>query len=195
MDISLLPKDLQIIIGAEPVDFVVPNSRVLPLRTAAISLFISLAILGLAFVFGAMLYFSTITFEANVISQIFFIVMQIIGVILFGFTGLLGLYNCLTAFWGQKAIVVGTPKRLIYHYKGKTNTMDWSLFSGKTELSGTSQKGDLSLYLLTTHKITTRKSDIDVPNLIFICGITDPLSVQKLCQKRIEQSQNQKTEF
>lgn len=195
MDISLLPKDLQVIIGAEPVDFVVHNSRVLPLRTAAISLFISLAILGLAFVIGAMLYVSTITFETNAIASIFFIVMQIIGVVLFGFTGLLGLYNCLTAFWGQKAIVVGTPTRLIYHYQNKTNTMDWSLFSGKTELSSTSQKGDLSLYLLSTHKIITKKEEIDAPNLIFICGITDPLSVQKICQKRIDQCQKQKSQF
>ena len=84
---------------------------------------------------------------------------------------------------------VGTPTRLVHFQNGSIRSIDWEQFSGEIEVSGDSQKGDISLQM-RTGKMVSQKNGPDryVPDFVYISAIPNAFEIEQICRKRIKEN-------
>jgi len=192
------PVELQSIIGAESIDFLVKARRKQPVKnsigiilfgtvwTAFTSIFV-VVFFGPIFrgeethfkVDGVPTSASWENFRPMLTPALIIGVFVLIGIgmLIWGFYLL----------FQRGGYFVGTNNRLISYNKGNINTYDWEQFTGNMEINN--RKGDISLQL-RTGKMVQRKNKPDefVPDTIYISGISDVLEIEKKCRIRIKEN-------
>lgn len=196
----VLPDLLVENIGNEPKDFAVKARRAQPVKSSLgiiIFGFIWTAFSSI-FVFailGPLFSGNEVHFTANdvpvvagpdnlkpvILPGIIIGVFVLIGLLMLGFG--------LSTLFKEGGFYVGTPKRLIHFHKGAIRSIDWELFSGDIEMSGSQVKGNLSLGM-RTGKMVSRKNGPDryVPDMLYISGIEDVSGIEKICRQRIKEN-------
>jgi hypothetical protein len=84
---------------------------------------------------------------------------------------------------------VGTPNRLISYQSGNIRSIDWEQFTGDIEISGDDLKGSIILQMRSGRMVSQKSgSERYVPDTIFITGIPDVFTVERLCRERIKEN-------
>jgi hypothetical protein len=198
MNDTLLPSDLQSVIGTEKIDFSVSAKRNQPIKKSLQSVLFGLFILAFMSIFviaflGPIFKGEESHFKVNGVPttaswenfQPMLVPTLIIGVIVLCGLGLLlfGIYS----LFQKGGIFVGTNNRLIKFHKGNINSYDWEQFSGNMEIN--SLKGDLTLQLRTGKMVSRKdKSDEFVPDIIHISGVPEVLEIEKICRNKIKEN-------
>jgi hypothetical protein len=108
------------------------------------------------------------------------------GIFILGF---FFLTQALRNFFKEGGYFVGTPTRFLHLQSGKLRSIDWEQFSGDIEVSGSTEKGNLSLKM-RTGRIVRKKNGPDrfVPEIIDMVEIQNAFEVEQLCRKRIKEN-------
>lgn len=194
-----IPTQLQIVLGTEPPDFVIKAGRALPLSESLIYIVFGIIWTTIA---GIIMYgplpMSSLTkdlqFRVNGVpvdmesSGAFQMLIEILVhvPILVG----LGIF-----IWGGYSLFrtggyfVGTPTRLIRYRNKQVKSIDWEQFSGNIDVSGTEQKGNISLQMRTGKIVAVRhRRDRYVPDMIYISDIPNVFAIAELCKRRIKEN-------
>ena len=112
--------------------------------------------------------------------------------IFIGFFVLIGI--ALTAFGISRmtkkgGFFVGTPTRLVLYRNGEIRSIDWEQFSGDIRLSGTNNKGTVSLGMRTGRMVSRKNQGSKyVPDVIDMVNIPNAFQVEKVCRQRIKEN-------
>jgi len=195
-----VPLEIGAILGGESKEFIVKANRRFPLKTSLPLLIFGVIWLGFSSVFVALLLgpiftgkelhitindVPTVVSPGNLKPLIFPLSMMSIFVLIG--LGLVG-YS-IYALIVKGPWYIGTAKRLIIYQKNRVRSIDWEQFSGDIEISGSNEKGNISLQM-RTGKMVSRKNAPDqyVPDVIYICGIPNAFAVEQVCRKRIKEN-------
>jgi len=195
-----LPEDLSSNLGSESKDFAVKAGRDQP-RKKSFSLILFgtvwtafTSIFVIAFL-GPLFLGKEVHFESNGVSTVaspdnlspILVPALIIGFFVLVGIGMLswGIYS----MFKKGGYFVGTPMRLVHYKNGNIRSIDWEQFSGDIELSGNTQKGNISLRM-RTGRMVSRKNGPDryVPDVIYITEIPYVYEIEKICRKRIKEN-------
>jgi hypothetical protein len=119
--------------------------------------------------------------EPIVLPAIFLGIFLLIGIVM--------LARGVHSAFKQGGYFVGTPQRLVHFRKGRIRSIDWEQFSGDITLSGSNEKGTVSLQM-RTGKMVRRKNSPDryVPEVIHMTRIPYAVDIEKICRKRIKEN-------
>lgn len=196
MDSQDIPPEINNVLAGESSDFIIKASRTVPLKKSLYLLgfgifwlaFIS--IFGISFL-GPLLKGEEVSFELNnvptvagsdnlgplIFPTIFVGLFVLIGL---GITGY-GVYSLLsTGAW-----YIGTSRGLVIYQKNKTRTIDWEEFSGSIEVSGTQEKGSITLQMRTGQ---TNSHGKYVPDAVYLAGIQNAFQIEQMLRKRIKEN-------
>lgn len=195
-----LPRELNHNLGAERKDFAVKAGRAQP-RNKSLALIIFGAfwtaftsIFVVAFL-GPVFVGKEVQFEANGVPTVagpdnlepLMMPALIIGIFVLIGLGMLagGFYS----MFKKGGYFVGTQNRLIHYYKGTIRSIDWEQFSGDIQVSGTIEKGNISLQM-RTGRMVSRKNGPDryVPDVIYLSQIPDAFEIEQICRRRIKEN-------
>lgn len=84
---------------------------------------------------------------------------------------------------------VGTPTRLVNYRNGNLKSYDWEQFTGTIEVSGDTQKGNIT-FEMRTGKMVSQKNGPDryVPDTVYIAGVENAFEIERLCRQRIREN-------
>jgi hypothetical protein len=195
-----LPELLISNIGNEVKDFAVKANRNQPLKYSLALVFFGIFWLAFTSIFviaflGPLFAGQEVHFTSNDVpvvagpGNLKAIVGPALVIGLFVFVGLLILGFGLYSMFRKGGYFVGTPTRLVHYSNGTIRSIDWEQFSGDIEVSGNEQKGNISLGM-RTGKMVSRKNGPDqyVPDTLYISGIQDVYSVERICRNHIKEN-------
>jgi len=196
----VLPEELLKVIGSETKDFAVKAGRAHSLKTSlfmilfgAFWLFFSM-IFVLAFI-GPLFKGKEVEFLANDVPTVagpgnlgpLVIPGLILG--LFVFIGLVLLGIGLRLLFKKGGYFVGTPERLINYYNGSYRSIDWEQFSGDIQVSGNSDRGNITLGMRTGRMVSSKNGgDRYVADEISMNNILNVNEIEQICRKRIKEN-------
>lgn len=182
-----ISRELQMIIGDEPIDFKIFPKRESSVIESSISIGFGCLFWGIPLM---TLYFNWVKFfdEDEYVNE-----GVILFVLMFGILGLLSLISGISQLFRSGGCFVGTPTRLI-HQKGNNKIVyhHYETFTGNCDIS---LREKSLTYILSTGKIQRRgKKNIEyfVPDKIEIVGVENYLDIEKMIRKRIEECKNEK---
>jgi len=194
-----IPKELNQILGDEPVDFIL-KAKWNHSRTKFKSLlFISIIWNAFVFIFLYVMYVplfkkGEVHFIVNDIPtvatwdnlQALLIPSLILGVFLI--VGIFMIIWSFITYFQEGGYFAGTPSRFIKYRKGKAEIYDWEQFTGNMRIKTNRNSGSLE-FLLRTGKIQSNDNGKGfVPDRIEIAGISNVLEIEKKCRKRIKEN-------
>lgn len=193
-------QEINTILGGESKDFIVKAGRKFPLKTALPALIFGLIWLGfsviaLSLLLGPIFIGKEVHLTVNKVPTVagpgnlkpIIFPVSMIGIFVLIGIGIIagGIYSLLA----EGAWFIGTPKRLIIYQKNKVRSVDWEQFSGDIELSGSGEKGNISLQMRTGRMVSRKNApDQYVPDVIYLCGIPNAYTVEQICRKRIKEN-------
>jgi len=195
-----LPPELQSNLGSESIDFAVKAKRAQPLKSSLFFVLFGtfwLAFTGIFVVafLGPLFQGKEVHFTANDVPVVagpgnlgpLLVPGLILG--LFVLVGMGMLASGLILLFRKGGYFAGTATRLVQFNKGTIRSIDWEQFSGDIEVSGSSQKGNITLGLRTGRMVSSKNGpDRYVPDTFYISGIMDAFEIEKLCRKRIKEN-------
>jgi hypothetical protein len=195
-----LPPNLRTVMGSDRPDFAVKAQRVQPLKMSLGVLFFGIVWLLFSSVFvfifiGPLFMGQEVHFTANDVPTVAGpgnlgpIVAPALILSIFVLVGI-GMIS-----WGiflltkKGGYFIGTPTRLISFQSGAIRSIDWEQFSGDIEISGDDLKGDITLQM-RSGKMVSQKNGPDryVPDTVYISGIPDVFTVERICRERIKEN-------
>ncbi|MBN2212599.1 MAG: hypothetical protein JW723_00015 [Bacteroidales bacterium] len=200
VEIVRLPELLERNIGSESRDFAVVASRSQPAKMSLGMIIFGAAWLAFTSIFVVaflrpLFVGKEVHFSSNNVPQVaspenlgpIIVPAMVIGV--FVLAGLFLLGFGLYSMFRKGGYFVGTPSRLVHYNRGTIRYIDWEQFSGDIEVSGTRQKGNITLGM-RTGKMVSRKNGPDryVPDKIYISGVHDVHEIEQVCRKRIKEN-------
>lgn len=193
-----LPELLERNIGSESRDFAVLASRNQPAKMSLGMIIFGVAWLAFTSIFvvaflGPLFVGKEVHFSADNVPQVASpdnLGPIVVPAMVIGFFVLAGLFLLgfgLYSLFRKGGYFVGTPARLIHYNRGTIRSIDWEQFTGDIEVSGTRQKGNLSMGM-RTGKMVSRKNGPDryVPDKIYITGVHNVFEIERVCRKRIK---------
>ena len=195
-----LPELLEMNIGSESRDFAVMARRSQPAKMSLGMIIFGTAWLAFTSIFvvaflGPLFVGKEVHFSADNVPQVaspdnlgpITVPAMVIGV--FVLAGLFLLGFGLYSLFRKGGFFVGTPTRLVHCNRGSIRSIDWEQFSGDIEVSGTRQKGSISLGM-RTGRMVSRKNGPDryVPDKIYITGVQNVFEIEQICRKRIKEN-------
>lgn len=200
MDYSALPPELASAVSSENKDFMVMSERAEPKKKSfliiktGVFLTVIVGIMTLSF-FGPLFLGKEVHFTLNGVPTVaspdnlgpIMMPALIIGVFVLVTIGVFarGVHSLLK----KGGYFVGTPTRLVRFQDGTLRSIDWEQFSGDIEVSGTVEKGDITLQLRTGKMVNKKRGpDKYVPETVYISGIPNVFEVERLCRKRIKEN-------
>jgi hypothetical protein len=191
MDIeeNILPEEVSKLLRQESYDFVVKADKAFPPSKSFI--FLAIGILSLLFNFATSSAASPVI---NMMSapemfngfNLFTLSVALFVSVSLGFLGY-GFY----LFFAEGAWFVGTPKGLVICKKNEMKTVSWGDFSGTIGVSGTAEKGSITL-LMKTGQVVSRNyygfgRNSYVPDIIYMIGIKNAFQISESMRKRIKE--------
>lgn len=161
------PEEVSKLLKQEPYDFVVKSSKAFPASKSLF--FVVFGVLPLIINFD---FFSQATL--NIIPFI------LISLSVAGY----GVY----LFFVEGSWYIGTPKGLVMYRKKQMKIVDWEQFSGTIGISGTAEKGSITL-LMKTGRMISRNYSLNnsyIPDVIYIIGIKNAFHISESIRKRIK---------
>jgi hypothetical protein len=200
MSFENIPQEINTILGGESKDFIVKAGRKFPLKASLPLLIFGLVWLGFSSVFVALLlgpifagkelhitinHVPTVISPGNLKPLMFPLSMMSIFIFIGLGMVIYGIYSLIA----KGGWFIGTPKRLISYQKNRVRSVDWEQFSGDIEISGSNEKGNISLQMRTGRMVSRKNSGTQyVPDVIYICGIPSAFAVEQICRKRIKEN-------
>ncbi|MFA5792928.1 MAG: hypothetical protein WC897_03615 [Candidatus Gracilibacteria bacterium] len=204
---TILPPEFASAIGAENKEFAVKAEREKPIqKSIAMILFGSVwtAISGIAMFTGInqILKGEEISFKLNgspavaSLDNLSALLMPGIMIGIFVLIGLGMLCFGIYSIFKKGGYFVGTKNRLVYYKNGNIKSMDWEQFNGNIEVRGNDQKGTIILQM-RTGKIVHKKHGGErfVPDIVYITGIPNALTIEQICRKRIKENDPTPTQW
>ncbi|WP_111706880.1 hypothetical protein [Lutibacter citreus] len=194
------PKELKIIIDSEKIDFLIKSKRNYPKKKSVSLLFFSFFWIAFTSIFvfaflGPIFKGKEVHFSSNNIAVVaspenlepLLIPGLVIG--LFLIVGIGMLIWAIILFFQDGAYFVGTKTRLIKFRKGNITIKDWEQFTGSINIKSNGNYGDIELEL-RTGKMKSRKnrSDVFIPDIIYISQIENVFNIEKKCRIRIKEN-------
>jgi hypothetical protein len=197
----LLPEELLIAIGSETKDFVVKGTRLRPVSGSLSNLILGSIWVGVFIWIGFALFgpFDTPadssaektalklfsddgTFNLELVIYILYAIFLIWGI--------WHLTKTVIPLLKPGGIFVGTPKKLFNYRNGQLITYDWELFTLKTKVRGNGIKGSLTLTRTTGYQTRRNQAGMSyyIPYIVYMSGIPDVFEIEKICKKRIKES-------
>lgn len=198
IDIAL-PPELLSSIGSESKDFAVEADRAKPLKVSLSAILYGAVWTGM----GAMLLFIFVnqtylmpgsnlkSAEGLVFTGLgkFGLYLELAIIMIIALSGVAKLFFEIYSMFQKGGYFVGTPTRLVHFQNGRMRSIDWDQFSGDIEVSGNTQKGNISFKMRTGQKLKRRDSpDIYIPDTIYMLGIPNVFEVEQICRKRIKEN-------
>jgi len=193
------PLELNSALFGEIAEFVVKSNRSVPLKTSLGPILFGLLWLGftgvfIAALFGPVLMGKEVHFTSNDVPTtagpgnlepllcpgLFIGIFLLVGLAIFGY----GVHQLIP----REIWFAGTPTRLIILQKNKIRSVDWEQFSGDIEVSGNSGKVDINLGLRTGQMVSRKHGSDYVPEVIYMVGISNALTVEQMCRRRIKEN-------
>jgi hypothetical protein len=195
-----LPPNLRTVIGAERLDFAVKAQRAQPLKMSLGVLLFGIVwfLFSSVFVFvflGPLFIGQEVHFTANDVPTVAGpgnlgpIIAPALIISIFVFVGIGMISWGIVLLTKKGGYFVGTTTRLISFQSGNIRSIDWEQFSGDIEIRGDNQKGDITLQM-RSGKMVSQKNGPDryVPDTVYISGIPDVFTVERLCRERIKEN-------
>ena len=196
----ILPQELVNVIGSESKDFAIKAKRSQPPKVSLALIIFGAVWLGFTSIFvvaflGPLFQGNEVHFLANDVPTVagpgnlkpILLPAMIIG--LFVVVGLIMLASGLYMLFKKGGYFVGTPTRLISFKDGNYRSIDWEQFSGDIEVSGSSEKGNITLGLRSGKMVSSKNGpERYVPDTLYISGIQDASEIEAMCRKRIKEN-------
>lgn len=200
MENTVLPQELSAFIGNESKEFSVKAIRAVPLKKSFSLIFFG--IIWMAFTsiflfafFGPLLFGKEVHFESNGVPTVASLdnLNPLIGpgifIGFFIFIGLIILSLGIYFIFKKGGYFVGTPTRLVHFQGGNIRSIDWEQFSGDIEVSGNSQRGNISLKMRTGQMIRKKnRPDQYIPDVVYILEVPNAFEIGQICRKRIKEN-------
>ena len=195
-----LPPEMLSVINPEKIDFAVKAMRAKPKKKSIFLIIFGVVwtLFTLVFVvvfFGPILQGKEVHFESNGVPTVAGpdnLQPLIFPAILLGLFLLIGIGMLIWGFFSinkKGGYFVGTPTRLIYYQNGTVRSIDWEEFSGDMEISGTNEKGNLSLLMRIGRMVSGKYGrQRYVPDVIYMAEIPNVYEIEKICRKRIKEN-------
>jgi len=196
-----MPEELITAIGSETKEFVVKGTRFRPVKGS-----LSQLIIGIIWV-GGFLWIGYTMFDPfggaretavtqsleneSLIDKL--LNQNMIAYLIYAFFLIPGIWNLtrtVIPLLRKGGIFVGTPKRLLNYRNGRIITYDWDQFIQKTNATGNTTKGNLTLTRTTGYQTKRNQAGMSyfIPFTVFISGIPDVFEIEKICKQRIKES-------
>jgi hypothetical protein len=197
---STLPPNLRTVIGSDRLDFAVKAQRAQPFKMSLGVLIFGIVwfLFSSIFVFvflGPLFMGEEVHFTANdepmvagpgnlgpiIAPALIISIFVLVGIGMISW----GIY-LLTKPGGY---FVGTANRLISYQSGNIRSIDWEQFSGDIEISGDDRKGNVTLQMRSGTMVSQKNGpDRYVPDTVYIAGIPDVFTVERICRERIKEN-------
>lgn len=200
MENATIPYELAASVSTEAQDFSVKAGRAQPFNKSLSLLFFGLiwttfsALITVLFL-SPLFKGEEVHFKTNGVPTVASLdnlgpILMPAGVLMiFVITGVGMLSWCVYSFFKEGGYFVGTPTRLVHFQNGTIRSIDWEQFSGDIQVSGSAQKGDLTLQMRTGRMVNKKHGkDQYVPDVIYISEIPNVYEVEKICRKRIKEN-------
>lgn len=195
-----LPRNVQQVLGDEPVDFAVLAKRAQPVRKS-----IGLFIFGFIWTAFSSIFFFAFLFPLFLGKEVHFssdgvpttaspqnlepIILPAIVIGVFLAIGLSILIIGLFVLFSRGGWFVGTPLRLIHAKGTRIRSIDWEQFSGDIEVSAKKDLGNISLKMRTGRMVSRKNAPSQyVPDVLFLSGVPDPYDIERKCRQRIKEN-------
>jgi hypothetical protein len=195
-----LPPNLRTVMGSDRPDFAVKAQRVQPLKMSLGVLFFGIVWLLFSSVFvfifiGPLFMGQEVHFTANDVPTVAGpgnlgpIVAPALILSIFVLVGIGMISWGIVLLTKKGGYFIGTITRLISWQSGAIRSIDWEQFSGDIEIRGDDQKGDITLQM-RSGKMVSQKNGPDryVPDTVYISGIPDVFTVERICRERIKEN-------
>lgn len=200
MENITLPQELSSSVSSEKWDFAVKAGRAQPLKKSFFLIFFGTVWTAFTSIFvfvflGPLFQGKEVRFEANGVpttaspDNLGPIIMPAIIIGIFVLIGVGILSWGISSIFKKGGYFVGTPTRLVHFQNGNMRSIDWEQFSGDIEVSGNSQKGNISLQMRTGRMISRKNGpDRYVPDVIYISEIPNVFEIEQSCRRRIKEN-------
>lgn len=196
-----IPQEAFAAIGSENIDFAIKSKHEKPIKESLDKIYFSifwlaLTSIGVFHLLQPVFQNKVISFTSGGIKVIAGpgnlepIIMPLLGFGIFVLAGIIIFYIGLSSLLKDGGYYIGTPTKLIYYGKKNIKSTDWGQFTENIEITGDNQKADLAMRLKTGITINTKKGEQYIPDMIYICGISNVFEIANLCRKRIEENRS-----